>query len=139
MVADRHGLAGAGMAAAATAMLLPAALLHDDDAMACLLCLPAGAEPLPYHFKISSVETREGATDQPSFCGLPGCWLGPVFSSVLGQSPSVGGCGWELLPHPKHDREQKRLVDCTGLFRCVIALSLPERVYKVAFPQHADQ
>ena len=60
MVADRHGLAAAGMAAAA--MLLPAALLHDDDAMACLLCLPA--EPLLYHFKISSGETRR---DQPSF------------------------------------------------------------------------
>ena len=43
MVADRHGLAGAGMAVAA-AMLLPAALLHDDDAMACLLaaCQRAG-------------------------------------------------------------------------------------------------
>ena len=136
MVADRHGLAGAGMAAA---MLLPAALLHDDDAMACLLCLPAGAEPLPYHFKISSGETREGATDQPSFCGLPGCWLGPVFSSVLGQSPSVGGCGCELLPHPSMFGSGRGSSTVPGLFHCVIALSLPERVCKVAFPQHADQ
>ena len=103
---------------AAAAMLLPAALLHDDDAMACLLCLPAGAEPLPYHFKISSGETRERATDQPSFCGLPGCWLGPVFSSVLGQSPSVGSRGCEFLPHPSMIGS----VDGTGLFRCVIGL-----------------
>ena len=118
MVADRHGLAAAGMAAAA--MLLPAALLHDDDAMACLLCLPAGAEPLPYHFKISSGETREGATDQPSFCGLPGCCfgVGPDFSSVSGQSPSVGSRGCESLPHPS----MIGIVDGTGLFRCVIGL-----------------
>ena len=90
MVADRHGLAGAGMAAAAAAMLLPAALLHDDDAMACLLCLPADepTEPLLYQFKISSGETRE--RERPTNRRFVGCLavalgLGPVILPFSGR------------------------------------------------------
>ena len=65
MVADWHGMAWQRRWQArwlrTTTMFLPAALLHDDDAMACSAGGgSARTAPLLYHFKISSGETRDG-------------------------------------------------------------------------------
>ena len=67
MVADWHGMAWQRRWQArwlrTTTMFLPAALLHDDDAMACSAGGgSARTAPLLYHFKISSGETRERPT-----------------------------------------------------------------------------
>ena len=67
MVADWHG-SGRGRhsgGARTTTMFLPAALLHDDDAMACQRRAPLRAAPLPFQNFIWGDERRREQSGRP--------------------------------------------------------------------------
>ena len=114
MVADWHG-SGRGRhsgGARTTTMFLPAALLHDDDAMACLHCRPAGdARTASRSFTISKfhlgrreTERAERSTtshDQPSFwtggAGPGCCRFRPRYFFFLGSMQPFASVA--MLPH----------------------------------------